>query len=191
VRRRLALPAVVAAALLLSGCSPIVTLTPAPQATAVACAGVVVRLPGSIDITASGRTIALDKRETDAQGTAAWGEPARVTLRCGVTATPPSNQCVTFERVDWKVQSTRISGGQRYVLTTYGRTPAVQVVLDAGLPSDQVMPPISDAVQAAVPRQSVRCTVAGRATPSPGATSSRSGTATPSATPSPSATPTP
>jgi hypothetical protein len=170
VRRRFAPPAVVAAALLLSGCSPIVTLTPAPQATAVACAGVVVRLPAGIDVDASGKTIALGKRETDAQGTAAWGEPVRVSLRCGVTATPPSSQCVSFERVDWKVQSTRIDGEQRYVLTTYGRTPAVQVVLDAGLPSDQVMPPISESIRAAIPRQSVRCTIPGNATPSPSAT---------------------
>jgi hypothetical protein len=158
VRRALALPAV-AACVLLAGCSPIVTLTPAPQATAVACAGVVVRLPG--------RILTEDKRETDAQGTAAWGEPVRISLRCGVTTTPPSSQCVTFDEVDWKVQSARSADGrQQYVLTTYGRTPAVQVVLDAGLPSDQVMPLISDAVSTAIPRASLKCTVQGDSGPS-------------------------
>jgi hypothetical protein len=145
--------------LLLAGCSPIVSLAPAPRATAVACAGVVVRLPD--------RLVNADKRETDAQGTAAWGEPVTVSLRCGVTATPPSSQCVTFEKVDWKVQAVPADRPTRYVLTTYGRTPAVQVVLNAGLPSDQVMPPISDAVAAAIPRATLRCTVQGDATPTP------------------------
>jgi hypothetical protein len=167
VRPALALPAV-AACVLLAGCSPTVSLTPAPRATAVACAGVVVRLPD--------RILTDDKRETDAQGTAAWGEPVRISLRCGVTATPPSSQCVTFDQVDWKVQSARgANGRQQYVLTTYGRTPAVQVVLDAGLPSDQVMPPISDAVAAAIPRTPLRCTVQGGSSPG----------ASPSASPSP------
>jgi hypothetical protein len=163
VRRGLPLAVALGSSLLLAGCTPIVTLTPAPQATAVGCAAVIVRLPDRIAVGAGKTGIALDERKTDAQGTAAWGEPVRVSLRCGVTSTPPSNQCVTFEKVDWKVQSATIDRTQRYVLTTYGRTPAVQVVLDAGLPSDQVMSPISDAVQVAIPGQSVRCTVAGNA----------------------------
>jgi len=160
VRRAFALPAV-AACLLLAGCSPIVTMTPpAPQATSPACAGVVVRLPAQILTDA--------KRETDTQGTAAWGEPVRISLRCGVTATAPSSQCVTFDKVDWKVRSVPADRPKQYVLTTYGRTPAVQVVLDAGLPSDQAMPPISDAVSAAIPRAAARCTIQGQPLPSAG-----------------------
>ena len=153
MRRALALPAA-AACLLLAGCSPIVTLTPAPEATAVGCAGVIVRLPDRVGT--------AQKRETDSQGTAAWGEPVTVSLRCGVTGAGPSSQCVTFEKVDWKVASVPADRPKQYVLTTFGRTPAVQVVLDARLaPSDQVMPPISDAVAAAIAHSSARCTVQG------------------------------
>jgi hypothetical protein len=158
VMRTLALVAP-AVPLLLTGCSPIVSLTPAPQATAVACAGVVVRLPDQL--------LTERKRETDAQATAAWGEPVRVSLRCGVASTPPSSQCVSFDEVDWKVQSTRAGSKQQYVLTTYGRSPVVQVVLDAGLPSDQVMPPISDAIAAAIPKATLHCTIQGDVTPTP------------------------
>jgi hypothetical protein len=61
----------------------------------------------------------------------------------------------------------------------------VQVVLDAGLPSDQVMPAISDAVSAAIPRSSAHCTIQGQ--PLPGASPS----ATPSVSVSPSVSPTP
>ena len=143
----------------LAGCTPIVSLTAAPRATAAACAGVVVRVPD--------RLVNADKRQTDAQGTAAWGEPVTVSLRCGVTGTPPSSQCVTFGTVDWKVQALPSDKPTRYVLTTYGRTPAVQVVLNAGLPSAQVMPPISDAVAAAIPRATLRCTIQGDRTTAP------------------------
>jgi Protein of unknown function (DUF3515) len=171
-RARRAFPlAAAAASLLLAGCTPIVTLTPAPEATAVACAAVVVRLPDQIVVRVADQALTESKRETDAQGTAAWGEPVRISLRCGVTTTRPSSQCVTFDEVDWKVQSTSSDGKQQYVLTTYGRSPVVQVVLDAGLPSDQVMPPIADAVAAAIPRASLRCTVQDPgANPSPGST---------------------
>jgi hypothetical protein len=148
-----------AACLLLAGCSPTVTLPPAPEATAVGCAGVVVRLPDHL--------LTDQKRETDAQGTAAWGEPVRISLRCGVTGTPPSSQCVTFEGVDWKVQPVPAARPKQYVLTTFGRSPAVQVVFDAGLPSDQVMPPISDAVAGAIPHASARCTVPSGGAPGP------------------------
>jgi uncharacterized protein YceK len=161
-RRTLALPAALVC-LLLAGCSPIVTLTPAPQATAVACAGVIVRLPDQVGT--------AKKRETDAQGTAAWGEPVTVSLRCGVTGSAPSSQCVTFDEVDWKVASVPADEPKQYVLTTFGRTPVVQVVLDARLaPSDQVMPAISDAVSAAIPRTSARCTIQGDSSPSPSPT---------------------
>jgi hypothetical protein len=177
VRRALALPAV-AGCLLLAGCSPIVTMTPAaPQATSPACAGVIVRLPGQL--------LADAKRETDTQGTAAWGEPVRISLRCGVTATAPSSQCVTFDKVDWKVRSVPAGRPEQYVLTTYGRSPAVQVVLDAGLPSDQVMPAISDAVSAAIPRASAHCTIQGQPLPGASPSASASVSVSPSVSPTP------
>jgi Protein of unknown function (DUF3515) len=168
VRRALALPAA-AACLVLAGCSPIVSITPAPQATAVACAGVIVRLPDQLGT--------AKKRETDAQATAAWGEPVTVSLRCGVTGVPPSSQCTTFEHVDWKVRGVQRGRPKQYVLTTYGRTPAVQVVLDPSANAQVVMPAISDAVAAAIPHATAHCTIQGDTGPGP------SGTPSPSPTP--------
>ena len=155
-RRPIALPAA-AVCFLLAGCSPIVSLTPAPQATAVACAGVIVRLPGQLGT--------AKKRETDAQATAAWGEPVTVTLRCGVTGVAPSSQCTTFDGVDWKVQGVASGRPKQFVLTTYGRVPAVQVVLDPSANAQVVMPAVSDAVAAAIPHASVHCTVQGGSAP--------------------------
>ena len=70
--------ALTAAAVLivLGGCAPIVSMKQAEDANAPECAAVIVRLPDTVG--------GLEKRQTDAQSTAAWGDPDQVLLRCGV-----------------------------------------------------------------------------------------------------------
>ncbi|WP_394552410.1 DUF3515 family protein [Agromyces sp. MMS24-JH15] len=109
-----------AAATLLTGCAPRVPFEPAPSAADPACADVVVRLPDTVADQA--------RRETDAQGTGAWGTPASVLLRCGVEPPgPTTDRCVSVDGVDWVIDET---DAPRYRFTTYGRTPAVEVVVD-------------------------------------------------------------
>ena len=107
----------------LTGCSAIVALEPAPDAAAPECAAVSVRLPDAIED--------LARRETNAQATGAWGEPTAVVLHCGVPVPPPTSTlpCVTPPggAVDWLVDDT---DNPTYVFTSYGRTPAVSVVID-------------------------------------------------------------
>jgi hypothetical protein len=150
MRRAVLLPAVLLA-LPLTGCAPTVTMTPAPQATSVRCAGVIVRLPD--DIAGAGR------RSTDAQGTAAWGVPASVTLTCGVvTPTVTGTPCQTVGGVDWLLASKRIAGADRQVLTTYGRSPGTQVVVDpAQVSADAVLQALSDPIAVATRRTGDRC----------------------------------
>jgi hypothetical protein len=111
------------AAASLTGCSAIVALDPAPDAASPDCAAVSVRLPDAID--------GLARRETNAQATGAWGEPTAVVLHCGVPVPPPTSTlpCVTPPggAVDWLVDDT---DEPTYVFTSYGRTPAVSVVID-------------------------------------------------------------
>jgi hypothetical protein len=67
------------------------------------------------------------RRETDptSPALAAWGDPA-IVLRCGVTPPGPTTaQCIAVDGVDWVARA--IDGG--YDFTTYGRTPAVQVLV--------------------------------------------------------------
>lgn len=80
-----------------------------------------VRLPG---------TIGTQQRVwTDAQSTAAWGDPTRVIFSCGVTPPGPSTlKCISLGGVDWLVDQ---SAQPDFRITSYGRTPAVQVYLDA------------------------------------------------------------
>lgn len=118
--RRLIATIIAAAVLALTACAPIVPLTAADDAGNPDCAEVIVRLPDAIDDNV--------KRETDAQGTGAWGNPATVLLRCGVAVPGPSTQlCVTLKGVDWLRDD---SGAPNYVFTTYGRDPAVEVIVD-------------------------------------------------------------
>ena len=106
--------------MLLAGCSPIVALDPAPHANDPACADVIVRLPDTLQN--------LPRRETNAQATGAWGEPAAILLRCGVTVPTASDlPCVETDGFQWLRDDSKAPS---YVFTSYGRTPAIAVVID-------------------------------------------------------------
>lgn len=108
-------------ALALTACTPTVNIPAAADAEATQCADVVVRLPEKV--------ADQPRRETDAQGTGAWGDPSAVILRCGVaTPGPTTQECVSVNDVDWIVDDSEAP--KYYLFTTYGRTPAVEVKLD-------------------------------------------------------------
>ncbi|MCU1578482.1 MAG: hypothetical protein JWP19_686 [Rhodoglobus sp.] len=114
--------------LVLGGCAPIVALEPANDAINPKCAQVIVALP---------ETVAdLQSRETDAQGTAAWGTPTGVILHCGVPVPNPTStlQCFTVKGVDWLIDG---KDAPNYVFTTYGRDPAVEVIVNSDTVSGQ------------------------------------------------------
>jgi hypothetical protein len=111
---------VLSAGLLLAGCAGIVPMEPAIDANNPLCAEVVVRLGDIAD---------LAKRETNAQATAAWGEPAAILLTCGLEAPAPTTlPCLEVNGVDWIMDDAQ---KPTYVFTTFGRTPAVQVALNS------------------------------------------------------------
>ncbi len=106
----------------LTGCASTVPLEPADDAINVGCAEVVVRLPDTVG--------ELPARQTKAQGTGGWGEPASVILRCGVPVPGPTSElaCVTVDGVDWLVDD---ADDPVFVFTTYGREPAIEVIIDS------------------------------------------------------------
>jgi hypothetical protein len=135
--------------LALTGCSAPVTLDPAPDANNPECASVIVNLPE--------RLAGLTPRETDAQSTKAWGDPSSVRLRCGVPVPPPTAEfpCITVDGIDWLRDATDEPVA---VFTTYGRDPAVQVIIDgAVVGGEPVLSGIAGAV-AQVPAER-ECTV--------------------------------
>lgn len=163
VSRLLAPTAAVAVATLLAGCSSAVTIQPAADAANPACAPVMLALPDTLGDAAI--------RTTTSQATAAWGDPSAVVLRCGVASPgPTTDRCVSVNGVDWVIKedgpssdgaTTRApqpsgepsgqTGGQQdsgtYTLTTFGRSPAVELLLDAGrISSATVLASLSPAV---------------------------------------------
>lgn len=133
-----ALACVVGASAALAGCAPTVALNPAENANAPECAEVTVRLPAAIE--------ELSLRTTDAQATAAWGDPTAVVFTCGLTPPGPTTlQCVTINAVDWIVDDTDLPNLR---LTTYGRTPAAEAYVDTSrLSADAALGALASAVQ--------------------------------------------
>lgn len=121
----------VAGAVLVSGgCAPVLHVTPAPHANAPACAQIMLNMPIEL--------VGLAKRGTDGQATAAWGETDPVVLRCGVDPPPPTtDRCVTVTDVDGKstdwLSVPATDGSGEWVLTSYGRRPAVEVRVPASV----------------------------------------------------------
>lgn len=139
---RLLASLIVGAALVsaLTACSTTVSLEPAADANAPACADVTVRLPDTVD--------GQKRRWTDAQATGAWGDPAAIILACGVTPPGPTEaRCITVGGVDWVIDE---SQAPQYRVTTYGRTPAVELLIDNEVVSsnavlDRLAPVVSGA----------------------------------------------
>ena len=121
VRSTALLLAAGAAATLLSGCTADVPMDPAADANDPACAEVIVRLPKTVD--------GLDRRNTNAQATGAWGDPASVLLYCGIEPSgPTTDSCVNVNGVDWIIDESR---APMFRFEAYGRTPGVEVIVNA------------------------------------------------------------
>lgn len=137
-RRRRAAGLAVGGVLALTACSgPTVSVEAAPDAADPACAPAMVALPDEIG--------GNERRETDSQATAAWGEPSAVVLRCGVEVPgPTTDQCVSVDGVDWVVRDE----SDHWRITAYGRTPAVEAVFTkTDVSSDTVLTALGSAVR--------------------------------------------
>jgi hypothetical protein len=137
---------VVALAAGLTGCTNAVAMSPAPSADDAACAAVQVRLPAVVDSK-------FELRNTNAQSTAAWGDPEAAIYHCGVEVPTVSDlPCFDQGGVDW----IRDDRGGQVVYTTFGRSPAVQVVIDTTKTTPSVLQDLGPAVST-LPRDGHEC----------------------------------
>lgn len=116
----------------LAGCSQAaVIIEPAPAASDPVCAQVLRATPQELG--------GAEMRSTTAQAARAWGDPA-ITFRCGVPVPGrTTDRCITVtgsdgQSVDWVVaENDEVAGEEsergRFTFTTWGRTPAIQVVV--------------------------------------------------------------
>ena len=137
---------VIALAAGLTGCTNAVGMSAAPSANAAACAAAQVRLPAVVDST-------YDLRNTNAQSTAAWGDPEAALYHCGVAVPTVSDlPCFSLGSIDW----IRDDRGEQIVYTTFGRSPAVQVVVDTSKTGSAVLQDLADAVST-LPKDGHKC----------------------------------
>ncbi|MCZ3387847.1 MAG: DUF3515 domain-containing protein [Actinomycetia bacterium] len=139
-------------ALVTSGCSTVVEVTPPIDVDPVA-AQICADFAGALPDTVAGQ----EGQKTDPASTltAAWGDPA-IVVRCGVerpAALEPSSQLTSVNRVDWFVEE--LTGG--YLFTTYGRQAYVEVTVpDDWAPEIGAVTELSAAVAESVPKSSDR-----------------------------------
>jgi hypothetical protein len=85
--------------------------------------------------------------------TAAWGEPALI-ARCGVpTPGPTTDNCIAVDGVDWVAHP--LSDGTR--MTTFGRQPAVEVLVPREYGPAPLLLPAFDGVVARLSRTGHSC----------------------------------
>ena len=136
---------------LLAGCTSTVSLQPADASNDPRCADVSVRLPDAVD--------GQERRWTDAQATGAWGDPASVILTCGLEPPGPTTlPCQSVNGVDWIIDE---SDAPRYRVTTFGRTPAVEVYLDNDVVSSAAVLDSLSQIVAVLPTDGSECTESG------------------------------
>lgn len=135
-------------------------MQPAKDANNPACAEITSRLPKTIS--------GLERRWTDAQSTGAWGDPSAILMTCGLETPGPSTlPCRAFDGVDWLVDESQASEN-RYTLTTFGRSPAVQIYLDySAASSADVAQALGPLIRSYLPATGAVCTSASDATASP------------------------
>jgi hypothetical protein len=130
-----------------SSCSSGPALGAAPRAADPACAAALKVLPPTV--------LGRARTPIDVAATASWGEPP-VILRCGLPELAPTQlDCMTVDGIDWVVDSR----GDPVTITTFGRSPAVEVRIPVSYgPSSAGAAAVDlEAVAAALPTTSRAC----------------------------------
>jgi hypothetical protein len=176
----------IVAAVALAGCAPTVDLNPAPpHANDPHCADVMVRLPDALD---DGKGGTLAHRDTNAQSTAAWGDPTAVILSCGVKV--PGATTLPCIQIDSSIYWLREkdAGKKVWRFTTFGRDPAITLTISTALSPGVLLDQLNGDV-GFLPKNGHACsstedTVTGEGLPSD-TTPSPAPSATPSESPAP------
>lgn len=96
-----------------------------------------------------------DRRATtpSSPAVAAWGDPAFI-ARCGLAMpAPTTDDCIVVDGVDWVVR--RVDDGM--VFLTYGRDPAVQVLVPAAYAPEPLILPAFNQAARQIPQGRHRC----------------------------------
>ena len=132
---------------LLASCTSGVEVAVPAGASSPECAAAAAQWP----VTVGGHR-AVDTDPTD-PAVRAWGDPA-VIARCGLPEPgPTTDQCLAVSGVDWVAH--RLSDGVRF--TTFGRSPAIEVLVPSAYAPEPLLLPAFAKAAAAIPQGSRHC----------------------------------
>ena len=131
----------------LSGCSRAPEVSVPPRAADAACVAAAKAWPAAV----AGQGVIATS--TDSPAVRAWGSPA-VIARCGLEPlAPTTDPCVVVDGVDWVVRT--LSDGAS--ATTYGRDPAIEVLIPKAYAPEPLLLPAFGAAAAALPSTGHHC----------------------------------
>jgi hypothetical protein len=83
----------------------------------------------------------------------AWGDPA-IIARCGLAPIgPTTDQCLNVSGIDWVAH--QLTDGVRF--TTYGRSPAIEILVPSAYRPEPLLLPAFGAAAAAIPQGVRHC----------------------------------
>lgn len=131
---------------MLPACSSIDVTDPA-EAESAACRSASAQWPKTV----AGQSRQATSSTSDA--VRAWGDPA-VIARCGLAPIgPTTDQCLNVSGIDWVAHP--LTDGVRF--TTYGRSPAIEVLVPNAYQPEPLLLPAFVAAASAIPQGSRRC----------------------------------
>jgi hypothetical protein len=131
----------------LAGCSASIEVTDPAEAGSAACRSAAAHWPDTV----GGQSLRPTSSSSDA--VRAWGDPA-IIARCGLTPIgPTTDQCLDVSGVDWVAH--QLTDGVRF--TTYGRSPAIEVLVPSAYQPEPLLLPAFGAAASAIPQGERRC----------------------------------
>jgi hypothetical protein len=131
---------------MLSGCSSVQVAVPV-YAGSAACRTASAHWPKTV----GGQPLAPTSSSSGA--VRAWGKPA-IIARCGLPAIgPTTDTCLNVSGIDWVAH--QLTDGVRF--TTYGRSPAIEVLVPSAYQPEPLVLPAFGAAAAAIPQGQRHC----------------------------------
>lgn len=145
------LGAVLLGAVLLAGvlaaCATSIAVTDPAEAGSASCRSAARHWPKTV----GGQSLRQTSSSSDA--VRAWGDPA-IIARCGLAPIgPTTDQCLEVSGVDWVAH--RLTDGVRF--TTYGRSPAIEILVPSAYKPEPLLLPAFGAAASAIPQNGRHC----------------------------------
>lgn len=122
-----------AGVLALAGCAQPLVVAPAQYAADPDCARVMLAMPDAVG--------GLSVRGTTSQATSAYGDDFPIVVRCGVEPPgPTTDTCVAVDAKDGVQDWLVVDEGEQWRATSFGRSPAVEVLI----PSERAQDAVAD-----------------------------------------------